>query len=266
MKFSRREFLKASITAGTAAATGSRLLVFASAARGNEDTLTGPLPDVPTGGLIRPPGALHEKNFRSKCISCGVCLNICHVLKYNAIAAAGFTSLTSPPAGGGLGALINFGTPYIKEMRDFPCTLCMECPGHCPTGALEEVTKEDVNMGMALIDFSLCFGWNGDVCLSCSKACPLGAKVFDFYYSDWGNQPMINENCVGCGLCVRYCVLGGSAVKVVRPEQYKKVRVVYEKKFKRVLTMQHTDRYEEVYSRNLPLIMSRGKLIEREYR
>jgi ferredoxin-type protein NapG len=119
---------------------------------------------------------------------------------------------------------------------------------------------------VALIDFSLCFGWNGDVCLSCSKACPLGAKVFDFYYSDWGNQPFINENCVGCGLCVRYCVLGGSAVKVIRTEKYEQIKAGYNNDFQKVLNMEHAERYKEVYNKNLPLIMARGRLTEREYR
>jgi MauM/NapG family ferredoxin protein len=254
LKLSRRAFLTTSIITGSTALVnrGFPGLAFADIAVPEE--VTDPLPHINTGGLIRPPGALRENKFRATCISCGVCVNTCHVFNYNAIAIAGLMELK------------NFGTPYIKAMRDFPCTLCMECPKHCPTGALQEVNKEEVNMGMALIDFSLCFGWNGDVCLSCSKACPLGAKVFDFYYSDWGNQPMINENCVGCGLCVRYCVLAGSAVKVVRPEKYTAVKDMHKKELMRLLEIKHVDRYNEVYDKNLPLIMSRGRLNEREFR
>ncbi len=214
-----------------------------------------PLPNIKVKGVIRPPGAaLIDREFRSRCISCGVCVNVCHVMKYNAIAMVGLSNIRG------------LGTPYIKYMRDFPCTLCMECTKHCPTGALEEVSREDANMGMALIDLSLCFGWNGDVCLSCSKACPMGAKVFDFYYSVWGNQPMINEHCVGCGLCVRYCVLGGSAIKVVRPEQYEEIKADYRAEFMRVLKLNHLDRYKMVYEKNLPLIMERHWITEREFR
>ena len=121
-------------------------------------------------------------------------------------------------------------------------------------------------MGMALIDLSLCFGWNGDVCLSCSKACPLGGKVFDFYNGEWGNQPYINESCVGCGLCVKYCPLGGSAIKVVTREQYKRVRNTYVLEFKELLEMPHEERYTIIYGRNLPQIMEEGRFIEREYR
>lgn len=250
----RRDFLKTSLIFGGAAIIGGRLDIIGGDAHTAKVEFTGPLPNIAVGGFIRPPGALVEREFRAKCISCDVCVNVCHVMKYDAIAIAGFKDVR------------NFGTPYIKDMRDFPCTLCMECPKHCPTGVLKEVEKEEVTMGMALIDFALCFGWNGDVCLSCSKACPLGANVFDFYYSDWGNQPMINENCVGCGLCVRYCVIGGSAIKVVKKEQYKIIETEYKKEFTRLLTINHEERYNEVYNKNLPAIMARGRLVEREYR
>lgn len=213
-----------------------------------------PLPDIPVGGPIRPPGAIPERDFRAKCISCGICVNVCHVMKYDAIAIAG------------IGNFRNIGTPYIKDMRDYPCGLCMECPKHCPTGALKFISKEEVTMGQALIDLSLCFGWNGDVCLSCSKACPLGAHVFEFYNSEWGNQPYINDKCVGCGLCVKYCPLGGSAVKVVTKKIYDQIRSSYIVEMEKLLNMSMEERYIKVYNENLPKILARGRIVEREYR
>lgn len=234
---------------------GSGLTIFERHASAGKEEPLEPLPDIDVSGIIRPPGALPEKEFRSKCISCGVCVNVCHVMKYDAIAIVGLKDIR------------NFGTPYIKDMRDFPCGLCMECPRHCPTGALKEIEKEKVTMGMALIDFGLCFGWNGDVCLSCSKACPIGGKVFDFYSGLWGNQPYINESCVGCGLCVKYCPLGGSAIKVITKRQYhEKVKAPYVSEFKRLLAMSDEERYNIVYGQNMPRILARGRLVEREYR
>jgi MauM/NapG family ferredoxin protein len=253
--FTRRDFLKLSVIAGAVLTAGSGLYlpeISTSASAGKEELV--PLPGIDVGGFIRPPGALHEKKFRSKCISCGVCVNVCGVMKYDAIAIAGIMDLR------------NFGTPYIKDMRDFPCALCMECPKHCPTEALQKIEKEKVTMGMALIDFGLCFGWNGDVCLSCSKACPLGGLVFDFYHGVWGNQPYINERCVGCGLCVKYCPLGGSAVKVVTRDKYARVKDDYIMAFKGLLTMSHEERYNIIYGQNLPEIIARGRIIEREFR
>ncbi|MEW5746674.1 MAG: 4Fe-4S dicluster domain-containing protein [Nitrospirota bacterium] len=253
MNCTRRDFIKLSAISGALALSGGVLQAGCSA-RAPKEEQAGPLAHIASGGLIRPPGALPENSFRAKCVSCGVCVNVCHAMSYDAVAVAG------------IGALRNFGTPFIKDMRDFPCTLCMECPRHCPTGALVAVEKEKVAMGRALIDFSLCFGWNGDVCLSCSKACPLGAKVFDFYNGAWGNQPYINDQCVGCGLCVKYCPLGGSAIKVVTRGHYRVAGPAYTAEFTRLLAMPHEERYAVIYGQNLPQIMARGRLVEREYR
>ncbi|MCX7794747.1 MAG: 4Fe-4S dicluster domain-containing protein [Thermodesulfovibrionales bacterium] len=250
MNLKRRDFIKL-LLAGGAVLIAGRLTVLNRAAENEKE---GPLPHIDVGGLIRPPGAVPEKWFRSKCIGCGVCVNVCHVMKYDAIALAGIWNIR------------NFGTPFLKDMRDFPCGLCMECPKKCPTGALRPLKKEEVRMGMALIDFSLCFGWNGDVCLSCSKACPLGAQVFEFYNSEWGNQPYINEKCAGCGLCVKYCPLGGSAIKVIKREKYSEIMGRYIDEFRRLLYMPAQERYSIVYNENLPKIMERGRLTEREYR
>ncbi len=248
MSVSRRNFFRLSF--GLAAAA----VAMRSGAAPAEAYDSGPLPHLNQGGPIRPPGALPERRFRAACVSCGVCAGVCRNKKYDAV--------TVTPLGEGR----SFGTPRISDMRDQPCTLCMECPPRCPTGALRKVDKEDVTMGMALIDLGLCFGWNGDVCLSCSKACPLGAKVFDFHYGQWGNQPYINERCVGCGLCVKFCPLGGSAIKVVTREKYKEVQSAYLGDLRKVLHSTHEERYRLIYEQNLPRMMARGRLVEREYR
>ncbi len=74
---------------------------------------------------IRPPGAVEELEFLSKCIRCGKCLEIC---LYNAIElAAGDKS-------------VSVGTPFIVP-RNAPCYLCMRCIEVCPTGALQKKTN-----------------------------------------------------------------------------------------------------------------------------
>ncbi len=201
---------------------------------------------------IRPPGAVDESKFKSRCIGCNACTIACHIAGFNAISTKF--------------GLNDYGSVLVKDMRNFPCTLCMECVNVCPTSALGNIPKDKVKMGMALIDFSICLGWNGDICLSCSKACPFGNIVFDFYNSEWGNQPYINEKCVGCGLCVKYCPVGGSAIKVLAIDDYKKVKNKYIETLKKLLEMSSEERYEIVYNINIPKLIARGRIAEREYR
>ncbi len=235
MNMSRRGVIKGTLASGLMLSAGCRT------------------PSLSSGAdLIRPPGALPEREFRAACIGCHVCVNLCHTLKYESLAmASGWR---------------NFSTPYVKDMRDYPCTLCMECPKVCPTGALKPVAVQNVRMGMALINLNLCLGWNGDVCLSCSKACPLGAIIFDFHPGDWGNQPLINENCKGCGLCVKHCPVGAPAVDVVTWTAYDRRKSEYGNLVNRVLKMNAEERYAWVYNQNLPKILEAGRVLDREIR
>ncbi|MCE5312612.1 MAG: 4Fe-4S dicluster domain-containing protein, partial [Nitrospiraceae bacterium] len=134
MKLNRRDFLKLTLAAGATCAAGGAASLIGNNA--NASTVIKeefePLPNIKVGGIIRPPGALPEKEFRSKCISCGVCVNVCHTMKYDTLSIAGLNDLR------------NFGLPYVKDTRDFPCALCMECPKSCPTGALKPVEKQNV--------------------------------------------------------------------------------------------------------------------------
>ena len=118
--------MKATLVTGSALLANSAVPLARRNVYAAKEEFEVPLQNIEVGGIIRPPGALPEKEFRSKCISCGVCVNVCHAMKYDAIAVAGIKDIR------------NFGTPYIKDMRDFPCALCMECPKHCPTGALKK--------------------------------------------------------------------------------------------------------------------------------
>lgn len=258
-------FLGGVIAAGLALFTRGRATTQDFTTADTDDSLERPLHSllnkygiVPRRGgpasYVRPPGAIaQDGKFQSKCIGCGACVNVCHIARYNAVVLDGSRNVR------------HFGTPYILDMRDFPCTLCMKCPEVCPTGALSPIKIDEVEMGMALIDYSICLGWNGDVCLSCSKACPLGERVFDFYHGEWGNQPYINERCVGCGMCVKYCPVGGSAIVVITPHQYEQLQDEYVGEKVTILQMDHAQRYNLIYGENLPKLMQRGTIAEREY-
>lgn len=159
---------------------------------------------------LHPPGA--SKDFYQRCIRCGLCYFACSYMGYHAIRLAGL--------GEGLGKL---GTPVVDNQIKYPCTLCMECAKVCPTGALMEIPKEEVRMGVALIDPDLCWAWNGGDCKSCAKACPYGSEVFEFTFNEWGVHTRVRpDRCKGCGLCVQACPIDGAAIHVLPLEEYRK--------------------------------------------
>jgi ferredoxin-type protein NapG len=162
------------------------------------------------GFKLRPPGATED--FYSRCIRCGLCYFACNLMGYNAIRLG--------DANDGPRLL---GTPIVDRQWKYPCTLCMECTKVCPTGALAEIPKEQVQMGIALIDPDLCWAWNSGDCKSCAKACPFGAEVFEFTFNEWGVHTRVRpDRCKGCGLCISACPVGGAAIHVLPRDEYER--------------------------------------------
>ena len=160
---------------------------------------------------LLPPGATSD--FYARCIRCGLCYSACSMMGYNAIRLLGLSE----------GGFSRVGTPVVDRQWLYPCTLCMECTRVCPTGALAEVPKSEVEMGVALIDPDLCWAWNSGDCKSCAKACPFGSEVFEFYFNEWGVHTRVKpDKCKGCGLCVVACPIGGAAIHVLPREEYER--------------------------------------------
>ena len=148
---------------------------------------------------VRPPGASSEKDFLSKCIRCGKCLQAC---PYKSIRLAGFFD--------GLSVM---GSPVIRP-RETPCYLCMKCPPVCPSGALNRrlTRKNDVRMGTAVIDKRECLAWQDTLCRSCYQSCPIFDEAITM---DDSLRPVINEKkCVGCGICENVCPVDPAAIVV----------------------------------------------------
>jgi len=153
--------------------------------------------------FLRPPGALAEDKFLSRCIRCGKCSEVCpnNCIKYFGLEK-------------GVSAM---GSPYITP-REQACILCMKCGDACPTGALKPIQRtrekilENVRMGRAHVDESLCLSFQGKTCGVCARACPLGKVAITVGYLE---QPHVQAGCIGCGLCERSCIQMPQAIRII---------------------------------------------------
>lgn len=166
---------------------------------------------IPMGNrfrFLRPPGALPEEEFVQKCIRCGLCGDICPNQCIR------FFDIGSGP---------NSGTPFIVP-REQGCILCMKCNNACPSGALQPlqddivVIRQNVRMGVAVLDTDLCYSYNDRICGICYRACPLQDEALKI--STWERPILVQEKCVGCGLCERICYHYPQAIKIIPYEEY----------------------------------------------
>ena len=161
---------------------------------------------------IRPPGALSEPDFLSKCIKCGQCVVDC---PYDTL------MLAAP------GDQAPIGTPFFKP-RDIPCYMCPDipCVVACPTGALDpKLTNiNDARMGLAVIDIENCLSWLGLRCELCYRVCPLMDKAITIETHPRQTSkhamfvPLVHSDaCTGCGLCEEACPTDEAAIRVLDP-------------------------------------------------
>ncbi len=144
--------------------------------------------------LLRPPGALRERELAEACTRCGQCLQVC-------------PSKCLVPAGLEAG-LAGLWTPRFVPRRG-RCMFCMACGRVCPTRALVPVPLEAVRLGTARIDQRICLAWSqGIKCLLCVETCPRFAITFGPE-----QRPILDSGkCIGCGACEANCPVEGSAV------------------------------------------------------
>lgn len=148
---------------------------------------------------LRPPGAVDEAVFNDLCIRCRKCEEVC---PYDSIKMAELAYGS------------RYGTPVIFP-REIPCYFCddLPCIDVCPTQALEQVADRlKVKMGIAKIDTSLCFAYNGILCRSCYERCPIYGQAITLERELY---PVVHEDlCVGCGICEKVCPVTPVAIIV----------------------------------------------------
>ncbi|MBU0992999.1 MAG: 4Fe-4S binding protein [Proteobacteria bacterium] len=166
--------------------------------------------------LIRPPGALEEKDFLAVCVRCGECMKICiqNALQ-PVILEKGIECMFTPKL------VPRFG--YCE----FNCTLCGQI---CPTGAIRKLNlpdKQKFVIGTASFDKNRCLPYDkGIPCIVCEEHCPVYDKAIKFKtvqsIDQKGNpvtlkKPYVVETlCIGCGICEKVCPLQGeAAVRVI---------------------------------------------------
>lgn len=167
--------------------------------------------------FLRPPGAAGEEEFRMRCIRCGACMRVCPQGALHPVFLEA-----------GLGGL---WTPRLVPRLGYCEYHCRLCGQVCPTGAigyLEQGEKEKVVLGVAIFDRDRCLPYRtSQDCLVCEEHCPTSPKAIVFRDEARTDPPgasrpvkipyMVEERCVGCGICETRCPLPGrSAIRVVR--------------------------------------------------
>ncbi len=129
-------------------------------------------------GLVRPPGALSEKAFLSRCIKCGQCMRICPT---NVIHPAGMQ-----------GGLEGLWTPVLNfRIGTSGCQFnCIACGNLCPTAAIRPISLDErlgrnryieqgpIKIGTAFVDRGRCLPWAMDrPCIVCQENCPVSPKA-----------------------------------------------------------------------------------------
>jgi polyferredoxin len=161
--------------------------------------------------LIRPPGALAEPEFISRCIRCGECLQVCIGNALQPVfLRAGVDGMFSPV----LVARVGY--------CEFNCTLCGQV---CPTGAIQPLEVKDKQLrkiGHAWFDRNRCLPYAKNVpCMVCEEHCPTPEKAIRFNHvevEDADGRPVtlkqpyvVDGQCIGCGICETKCPLPGDA-------------------------------------------------------
>jgi polyferredoxin/formate hydrogenlyase subunit 6/NADH:ubiquinone oxidoreductase subunit I len=173
--------------------------------------LDGKIDKIPDSRLIRPPGALPEKQFLELCQRCGQCMKVCPTNVINpTLAEAG---------------MAGFWTPRLIMTQGYCEYTCTLCGSVCPTGAIAKISIKEkierpIKIGSAYIDRGRCLPWSGNApCIVCQEHCPTSPKAIyletQVVSAADGKKikvqlPFVDlKRCIGCGICENRCPVRG---------------------------------------------------------
>lgn len=155
--------------------------------------------------LVRPPGALPEPAFLTRCVRCGACMKACPTNGLQPVwLAAGAEGIFSP----------------VLMARKGPCEpACNACGTVCPTGAISPLPLEEkkwAKIGTAVVLQHRCLAWAEERrCMVCQETCPYGAVKVVSRPDVAVPVPVVNAlRCYGCGYCEHHCPVRVPAIKV----------------------------------------------------
>jgi MauM/NapG family ferredoxin protein len=173
-------------------------------------------------GASRPPGAVEESVFLSRCITCDACVSVC---PQNAL----------HPCTIGADRVINWNTPKLVPRIGYCEEECTRCSEACPTGALLPIKveeKEERKIGTAYVERGICRSWRMQYkCIICARKCPYEAIDRVTIENENGREfevPIVNKRkCNGCGICEYKCPLKSESAIKVSSYGEKRIKVIF---------------------------------------
>ena len=190
---------------------------------------------------FRPPGALPEDAFSTRCARCGRCVAACptQVLRFDAPSDAVKTAKidatetaessenadVANATAANDEATVETAVKVDATVKTSPLSRptprlvfddgafcekdCVACGAACPTGAISPLTLDaKKRFKIATVEFKIerCLIYYQQECAICRRECPFEAIDFVWNEEEYASLPVVDgEKCVGCGRCVAFC-------------------------------------------------------------